>query len=318
MLAAAVLWLCLTLFGAAVGISATAPEQEAESLTNSEAPRLEGYLYLDTEGRPLPFQTDEEIESFLTAAEIIDETQIPTGITNPLKLTLKSDGIEAHAAFNHIDITRRDVTERINGRSHFSFNWRDSYRYSIAAYRLDRLLGLYRVPLVVSRQIKTAQGAISIWLEETVTENQREREFKADPPDLRRWNGQRLLLQIFDDLVANRDSNFSNLLIDANWRLWFIDCTRCFGNTTVLYYPLANIRQCERGMWEGLRNSSENEIREALTPYLSKAEMKALMGRRAKILRHFEKLIADQGEAAVLYDIEPPSETAPWAEAETP
>ena len=71
-------------------------------------------------------------------------------------------------------------------------------------------------------------------------------------------------------------------------------------------------------MWEGLQGSGENEIREALTPYLSKAEMKALLARRAKILRHFEKLIAEKGEAAVLYDIEPPSETAPWAEAETP
>jgi hypothetical protein len=297
----------------AVENSATASEQEAESLTNSGNPTFEGYLYLDSEGRPLSIQSDAEIESFLTEAEIIDERQIPTGITHPLKLTLKADGIETYAAFNDADIRRRNVTEEINGRSHFSFNWRDSYRYSIAAYRLDRLLGLYRVPPVVPRQTRGARGAISIWLAGTVTENQRELEFKADPPDLRRWNRQRLLLLIFDNLVANRDSKLSNLLIDANWRLWFIDCTRCFGKTEVLYYPLENVSHCERGMWVGLRGSSEREIREALAPYLSMAEMKALMARRGKIMWHFEKLIAEKGEAAVFYDVDPPSGTAPRA-----
>jgi len=235
MLAAAFVWCCLTFFGAAVENPQTASEQEAESLTNSGDPRFEGHLYLDTEGRPLPIQTDAEIESFLTEAKIIDERPIPTGITHPLKLTLTADGIEAHAAFNDVDVRRHNVTEKINGRTHFSFNWRDSYRYSIAAYRLDRLLGLYRVPPVVPRRIRSAQGAISIWLAGTVTENQRELEFDADPPDLRRWNQQRLLLLIFDNLVANRDSNSSNLLIDANWRLRFIDCACCFGKTNVLY-----------------------------------------------------------------------------------
>jgi len=68
-------------------------------------------------------------------------------------------------------------------------------------------------------------------------------------------------------------------------------------------------------MWLGLRSTSENEMREALAPYLSKAEMKALMARRAKILRQFEKLIAETGEAAVICDVDPPSGTAPWAKA---
>lgn len=289
-------------------------EQAMALQTKTEEPRFEGYLFLDTEGRPLPIQTDAEIEAFLAEAEIVDQQMIPVGITNPLKLTLEADGIKANAGFSDADESRRKVTEVINGRSYFSFDWRDNYRYSIAAYRLDRLLGLDRVPPMVSRKVTRDPGAVSIWLANTVTETERQRKLKGDPPDTRRWNQQRLLLQVFDDLVANRDSNLSNLLIDPNWRLWFIDCSRCFGETKNLYYPLEHISQCERGMWEGLQSLTEAEVKEHLAPILSKAEIKALMIRHDKIVRHFQKLIVERSEAAVIYDVDPPSEKAPWAQ----
>jgi hypothetical protein len=308
------LLLCLAFFVSVADSSSPDPEKAIASPTEIQEQRYEAYLFLDTGGRPLPFQTDDEIEEFLTKAEVVDQQQIPVGITNPSKLTLKADGVEAHAGFSDADIHRRKVTETINGRSHFSFDWNDSYRYSIAAYRLDRLLGLDRVPPTVQRQITRDPGAVSIWLADTVTESERQRNLSVEPPDMRRWNQQRLLLQVFDDLVANRDSNLSNLLIDTNWRLWFIDCSRCFGETKTLYYPLEKISQCERGMWEGLQNLNEADVKERLGPFLSKAEIKALMVRRDKIVRHFEKLIAERSEAAVIYDVTPPTFTAPWGD----
>lgn len=275
--------------------------------------RFDGYLFLDTEGQPLPIQTDAEIEAWLAGADIIHVGPVPSGVTMPRKLLLKGNSFEAHAVFKDVDISRRKVTDIINGRNHFSFDWRDCYQFDIAAYKLDRLLGMDRVPPVVPRDIDADSGGIGIWLGKTVSEFERSRQWKVDPPDRQRWNQQRLIMQIFDNLVANRDSNLGNQLIDPNWRLWFIDCSRCFGATKTIYYPLEKISQCERGLWQGLKSLDEDQIKESLSPHLGRAEIKALLARRDKIVEHFQKLIEERGEAVVLYDVNPPSEKAPWA-----
>ena len=300
--------------GLAAEDSAEETTQTADSIGQQTNSRFEGYLIQDIEGRPLPIQTDAEIEAFLAEAVILRSTSVPSGVTLPRKLLLKGDGFEAFAIFKDVDIHRRKVTEIINGKNRFSFDWYDSYRFDIAAYKLDRLLGMDRVPPVVPRDIKTDSGGISIWLGKTISEFERTRQWKVEPPNRRRWNQQRLIMQIFDNLVANRNSNLGNLLIDHHWRLWFVDCSRCFGTTKALYYPLKTISQCERGLWQGLKGLDEEEIRESLAPHLERAEIDALLTRHDKLVQHFQKLINERGEFAVLYDVEPPSETAPWAD----
>ena len=290
--------------------SGTEHQQQPES----HNPRFEGYLYLDVEGKPLPIQSDTEIEAFLAEAEIVETSFLGTGITLPRKVVLLGDGFLAHAIFKDIDDKRHKVTERINGRNRFSLDWRDWHGYDVAAYELDRLLRLDRVPPAVPRSIERDSGTIRIWLEETVTELERARTLHVRPPDQKRWNQQRSMMQVFDNLVANRDSNLGNLLIDANWRLWFIDCTRCFGSTKTMYYPLKNISHCERRFWYELNNLDAPKAMEHLSQFLDKAEINALLARRDIIVRHFQKLIDERGEARVLFEVVPPTETAPWGD----
>lgn len=298
----------------AVDVPSQKPEQSATTQPESPAPRFEGYLYLDVEGKPLPIQSDAEIEAFLAEAEIIEISIFDTGITLPRKVVLLGDGFRAHAMFKCEDEKKRNITERINGRNFFSLDWRDWHGYDAAAYELDRLLGMDRVPPAVSRSIKRDSGTIKIWLEETVTEFERSLELHIPPPDQLRWNQQRSIMQVFNNLVANRDSNLGNLLIDTNWRLWFIDCTRCFGKTKAMYYPLEKISYCERGFWHGLKNLDAAKAEEHLSPHLDKAEISALLARRDIIVRHFQKLIDESGEGLVLFEVVPSNATAPWGE----
>jgi len=293
---------------AAWAVDEPSPESE------SPAPRFEGYLYLDVEGKPLPIQSDAEIEAFLSEAEIVEISIFETGVTHPRKAVLLGDGFRAHAMFKDEDERKQKHTDRINGRNYFSLDWRDWHGYDVAAYELDRLLGLDRVPPAVPRSIAHDSGTIKIWLEETVTEFERSRELHIPPPDRKRWNQQLLMMQVFDNLVANRDSNLGNRLIDSNWRLWLIDCSRCFGKTKTMYYPLENIRQCERGFWHGLENLDATNATAHLSPHLDKGEIRALLTRRDIIVRHFQKLIAERGEAMVLFEVVPPTEKAPWGD----
>jgi hypothetical protein len=283
----------------------------ATSQTEQPAPgRFDGYLFLDADGHPLPFQSDEQIEQFLSAATVVSMKKIPVGVSGPRKMLLAGEGVRAHAVFKDIDQEKRNQRDTTAGKSKVYLMWRDWYGYDIAGYHVDRLLGNNRVPPVIKRSIKRQDGSVQIWLEGVITENER-REKGYAPPDIARFNQQREIMHIFDNLVANRDSNLGNALIDRNWRLWFIDCSRCFGTSEDLLFPEA-ITHCERRLWKVLRELDETEATRQLAPYLSKTEIRALMVRRDKLVEHIQALIDEWGEGSILFDIGPATEIAPW------
>ncbi len=283
----------------------------AAAVESPAGERFEGYSFRDADGRPLPFQTDEAIEAFLATAEVASMTKIPVGVSDPKKLLLNGDGLQVNAVFKDIDHQEKKIRETTAGKTKFYLRWRDWYGYDIAAYKLDRLLNLNRVPPVIERTIKRDSGSVQIWLQGVITDTKR-RDEGYDPPNIGRYKQQKYILYVFDNLVANRDSNLGNTLIDANWRLWFIDCSRCFGASTDLLYPEA-ITHCERNLYEALKALDETDVKERLSPYLSDQEVKALMIRRDKIVAHVQGLIDEWEEIHILFDTIPADATAPWA-----
>jgi hypothetical protein len=273
--------------------------------------RLEGYLFLDTDGQPLPFQTDDEIAQFLRTADVESKKKIPVGVSGPKKLLLSGQGVRANAVFKDINREEKNVREKTGGKTQYYLVWRDWFGYDIAAYQIDRLLGLERVPPVVQRTIKRQEGSVQIWLEGTITEHER-RENGFEPPDIARFNQQKQIMHLFDNLVANRDSNLGNSLIDRNWRVWFIDCSRCFGKSHDLLFPQA-ITHCERGLWQALQEMDPEETHARLTDYLTRTEIDALLVRRDKLVTHIQGLIDEWGIEMIIFDNRPPTETAPWA-----
>ncbi|MCZ6486019.1 MAG: hypothetical protein O6826_10005, partial [Acidobacteria bacterium] len=54
-------------------------------------------VWLDPDGQPLPFQSNEAIEDFLRTAEIVSQRRIGEGINNPFKVLLEKDGVQMNA-----------------------------------------------------------------------------------------------------------------------------------------------------------------------------------------------------------------------------
>lgn len=282
-----------------------------DQTSSTEADRFGGYVFLDVDGNPLPFQSDEAIEEFLQTAEVETMAKIPVGVTSPKKAILSGDGVRAHAVFKYDDQKKRNKKETIGGKTRMYLTWRDWYGYDVAAYKVDRLLGLNRMPPIVERKFKRRGGAFEIWLEGTVTEHYR-RENGHEPPNLAFWNQQQQIMRLFNNLVANRDPNQGNSLIDQNWRLWFIDCTRCFGSNADLLTP-QGITHCDRGVWRALQELNEEDLQAQVSSILSGAEIEAILKRRDKLVAHIEELVAERGEEMVFFDLVEASDIAPWA-----
>jgi hypothetical protein len=123
---------------------------------------------------------------------------------------------------------------------------------------------------------------------------------KIAPPYPESWNDQMHRVRVFTQLVFDMDRNLTNLLIGPQWQLYMIDFTRAFR----LHQQLKNEKdlvKCDRHLLNDLRKLDASQVDQALKPYLTKSEIKAIMVRRDKIVSHFEKLIAQKGETEVLY-----------------
>ncbi len=271
------------------------------SQTQPPQSRFDGYVWLDIHGEPLPFQSDAEIEDFLRTAEVTDSEVLGEGITMPRRVVLSRDGVSAHALFKDVDVNRNKVSERTCGRRHFYLDWRDSHVYDNAAYVIDRMLGINHVPPAVSRRIGGSTGTMIIWIEGTMTESKRRKKGLL-PPDLATWNRQMQIMQIFNNLIAKRDVNPGNTLVDAGWRVWFIDSTRAFGNTDDLLCE-TYIRSCDRELFERLQSLDPDRVRQELTPYLQPSEISALLKRRDKIEALLLDLMDQRGADAVIFDM---------------
>ena len=181
-------------------------------------------------------------------------------------------------------------------------NFRDSWKFNVAAYRLDRILDINMTPMSVERSALGKQSAVTWWIDDSMMEVDR-RKKHIEPPDQDAWNRQMYVVRVFDQLIFNTDRNLQNLLTDKEWRIWMIDHTRAFRMRTDLQ-EVKNLVKCDRKLLAGLRKLDVATLQE-LKPYVTDLEIKGLLARRDKIVKFFDNAIAAKGEAAVLYDRSP-------------
>ncbi len=249
---------------------------------------------------PSTHLTREQKEEFLRTARIVSVRSLSQGVTLSKRATL-TDGKITHDAHVQTVNIRKAVHETSAGKI---IDFVDSYKYNIAAYRLDRLLDLGMVPVSVERKVGGNWAAVTWWIDDVLmTEGQRKRRKIPVPnPDL--WNKQMYRCRVFDQLIFNFDRNIGNLAITKDWRIHMIDHTRAFRRDKKLRSE-KNLVQCDRKLLEALRRLTYEILESELRPYLTKSEVKALLTRRDLIIDFFDKAVAEKGEQAVLYDMLP-------------
>jgi hypothetical protein len=242
-------------------------------------------------------------EEFLLTADIVRFEPIGEGVTKPYKLYLKKGDVEAKAAWKN--------------PSGVQFGYLEGWQYEIAAYRLDKLIGLNMVPPAVEREFQGKKGALVHWAENKYSLLKMfEQRIRIPDSALDHTEKMKWLARAWDSLIANEDRTQQNVLYTEDWRMILFDHSRSFRSTKEfterLMFGRNGIKLSERGTpflfrrlprWfvEKIKALTFEDIKAAVGTTLKDREVEAILARRELLLKEVALMVREQGEAAVLY-----------------
>lgn len=236
------------------------------------------------------------IEHVLATAPIVEMEAVNQGISRPLKVRLDlGDGRRLKAIFKSIDT---NMKAKARHGSETADRYIDSYRSEIAAYELDKLVGLGRLPVIVERKVDGRKGSLREWIDDV-----RPR-YGPGPPlptddRLERWMH---TFWLFDYLVYNVDRGAHNVMLASDWSPVNIDNSMTF-NTYVT--PIRPLYRFPRGVIDRLRALEDRDLKRALGRYLNGRQLRALRTRIDRVLSTADRQIEAEGASTVLYELDP-------------
>ena len=243
--------------------------------------------------------TREQMEHFLQTARIVNERPIEAGITRTKRITL-TDGQYTHDAHVQTIDVYKPVFRSTEGK--IERNFRDSYKFNIAAYQLSKLLGMDMVPVCVYRVVDDKPSAVDWWVDDVMFDEEGRRKHEVEPPDLNYWSRQLNEMRDFDQLIANEDRNQGNLLVDKNWKVWAIDHSRSFRGTPVPLDPKV-IKRITTKMLDAIKALDQRTLEANLLPWVTKEDIQALLARRNWMVKYFESEMSHKGADAIMLDL---------------
>ncbi len=241
--------------------------------------------------------TDAQMAEFLEAASVVKSRGTEKGITGSVRATLTHGALTHDAHIQTIDESKIGVTSGPRPE----VNFRDTWQFNVAAYRIDRLLGLRLVPVSIERTWKGDRAAFTWWVDEVMMDEGERLKKKLAAPDAMCWSEYVWALRVFDQLIDNIDRNMGNIVISSNWRLWGIDHTRAFRYSRTPRNPQW-LARLDRALLERLKALDFATLKREVGRYLMDADIRSLLARRDGIVVHFAGL----GDA-FLYDRRDPA-----------
>ena len=238
------------------------------------------------------------MEEFLLHAELSDIREVGAGVTGSRR-AVASDGRLTHDVhIQTVDVSRSTLA--VAG-ARVEINFRDSYAYNIAAYRLAVLLGMDNVPMSVLRTVDGERAAVTWWVDDVAMTEQERTAQRTYGPNPGQTVEQFYTMYVFDELIQNRDRNQGNMLWTSDWKMWLIDHTRAFRFQVEITDPF-RLTRIRRDLLDNLRALTPEALEDATGDHLSGTQRARLLERRDLLLRHFDERIARLGEAFVILD----------------
>jgi len=204
----------------------------------------------------------EDLEAFLLNGQIVSSELAEGGYA---RITLEQEGVELDAFFTPAS--------------------RASIRPDVAAYRLDRLIGLDMVPVTVAREFEGEPGSLQFEPDRVITEPER----SAQGVGGSAWcplRDQFQSMYVFDSLIFNEGRTPDRIRYSSeSYQLILVGHENSLSTRRGRPPHLAELQLSIGAAWEqALADLTEESLGEALGDVLDRRRIRALLQRRDELL----------------------------------